>query len=124
VASLADLDQQAIGKRVSELRPNAPFKLIVPQNPEDTLDLAGTFHFHVEIVFDDGVEWLARVSRSQKGDGPIDLLRDTTESEVLTYRLLHNHGIPVPVVYNWGAGDFSKAKSEYSSAAMQSSLTI
>jgi hypothetical protein len=38
--------------------------------------------------------------------------------------LLHSHGIPVPVVYNWGAGDFSKAKSEYSSAAMQSSLTI
>jgi hypothetical protein len=119
VASLADLDQRAIAKRIIELRPNAPFQLVVPQNPDDTEELAGSFNFHVEIVFEDGVQWLARISRSQRGDGPIDLLKDTTESEVLTYRLLHSHGIPVPAVYDWGAGDFSKTKSEYSSAAMQ-----
>ena len=111
VASLADLDERAIEKRVKELRPNVPFQLVVPQNPDDTEELAGSFNFHVEIVFEDGVQWLARISRSQKGDGPIDLLRDTTESEALTYRLLHNHSIAVPVVYDWGAGDFSKTKS-------------
>lgn len=97
---------------MAQLRPNTPFKLLVPQTPEETEDLAGSFHFHVEIIFEDGEEWLARIAKSRQGDGPIDMLRNSTESEVLTYQLLLSHGIPVPAVHDWGAGEFSKTNGK------------
>ena len=66
---------------------------------------------HVEVAFEDGVQWLVRISKYGKGDGPVDLWRNNLESEALTYKLLYDHGIPVPVVHDWGMGEFSKTQS-------------
>lgn len=73
--------------------------------------LCGGFNVHVCLEFDDGVQWLARISRHMKGDGPVDMLSQTTESEVSTYRKLKSHGFPVAQVIDWGTGVFSKSGS-------------
>ena len=110
-ATLADLDGEAIARRIADLRPDAPFKVIMPRTFEETLDLSGGFNMHVEVAFEDGVQWLVRISKYGKGDGPVDLWRNNLESEALTYKLLYDHVIPVPVVHDWGMGEFSKTQS-------------
>jgi hypothetical protein len=111
LATMADIDQQAISRRVAHVRPMVPFKLMIPKTLEESIELSGGFNFHVPVIFEDGVEWLVRISKYGKGDGPVDLLRATLESEALTYKMLGDHGIPVPAVHDWGVGDFSKTKS-------------
>lgn len=113
-ATLADLDEEAISRRIARLRPDAPFKLMVPKTKEESMDLMGGFNMHVVVTFEDDVEWLVRISKYGKGDGPVDLLRNNLESEALTYKLLYEHGIPVPIVHHWGVGEFSKTKSKSS----------
>jgi hypothetical protein len=76
------------------------------------ISLCGGFNVHVPINFDDGVQWLARISRYLKGDGPVDMLSQTTESEVSTYRKLKSHDFPVAQVMDWGTGLFSKSSSQ------------
>jgi len=87
------------------------FKVVIPKTQEEMMVLMGSFNLHLEVKFEDGVEWLVRISMYGKGDGPVDLLRNNLESEALTYKLLHDHGIPVPAVHDWGVGEFSKTKS-------------
>jgi hypothetical protein len=77
-----------------------------------SISLCGGFKVHVCLEFDDGVKWLARISRHLKGDGPVAMLRQTTESEVSTYRKLKEHGFPVARVLDWGTGLFSKSSSQ------------
>jgi len=113
-ATLADLDEEAISRRIAHLRQDAPFRLVIPRTVEESMDLMGSFNMHVVVTFEDGVEWLVRISKYGKGDGPVDLLRNDLESEALTYKLLYDHGIPVPAVHDWGVGEFSKTKSKSS----------
>jgi hypothetical protein len=109
---LADLDEQAMIHRISQLRPNAPFLAVVPKSPDGGARLIGSVNLHLQVNFEDGVQWLIRISMYGTHDGPVDLLRNNLESEALTYKLLYKHGIPVPVVHHWGTGEFSKTNSE------------
>lgn len=110
--TLADLDEEAISRRIAQIRPNVPFQVKIPTTFEESIELLGGYNMHVLLIFEDGVEWLVRISKYGKGDGPVDLLKNNLESEALTYKLLYDHGIPVPVVHDWGIGVFSKTQSE------------
>jgi hypothetical protein len=87
---------------------------MVPRTKEELMDLMGGLNMHVVVTFEDGVEWLVRISKYGKGNGPVELLKNNLESEALTYKLLYDHGIPVPAVHDWGVGEFSKTKSKSS----------
>jgi hypothetical protein len=89
-----------------------PFKIKIPQCIEDALELSGGFNIHLEVSFEDGVEWLVRIPKYNRGDGPVDLLQQVLESEAHTYKMLLDHGIPVPAVHHWGLGEFSKTNSK------------
>jgi hypothetical protein len=62
------------------------------------------------IAFDDGIEWLLRLSNYSDGT-PADLRRRIAHSEVLSHRLLEDQGVPVPKIYHWNVGAISKTNS-------------
>jgi hypothetical protein len=41
------------------------------------------------------------------------MVQGALESEMLTYQLLRDNGIPVPAIHDWGFSKFSKTRSAY-----------
>ncbi|TDZ34318.1 hypothetical protein C8035_v010720 [Colletotrichum spinosum] len=61
----------------------------------------GGMNYHIEIRFDDGVEWIARI-RSFNATSPPARLRDyIIQSEVATLQFLGKTGVPAPKVYDF-----------------------
>ena len=110
---MQDIDGNAIQRRIAELRPDAPFQIKIPKTENDALESSGSYNIHTEVSFADGVEWLVRIAKYNRGDGPSELDKQVLESESLTYKMLLDHGIPVPAVHHWGAGEFSKTHSRW-----------
>ena len=108
---MQDFDGDAIQRRITELRPDAPFQIKIPETEDDALELSESYNIHVEVSFADGVEWLVRIAKYNRGEGPSELQKQVLKSEALTYKMLLDHGIPVAAVHHWGAGEFSKTHS-------------
>lgn len=108
---MQDIDGDAIQRRIAKLRPGAPFQIKIPETEDDALELSGGFNIHVEVSFADGVEWLVRIAKYNRGEGPSELQKQVLESEALTYKMLREHGVPVAAVHHWEVGEFSKTYS-------------
>lgn len=102
-----------MGQLIEQLRPGTPFTLKIPKSPEETDGLAGAYNLHIEVNFEDSLQWLIRVSMYGRGDGPVEVLKKITESEAATYSVLRDHKLPVPAVHDWGSGTLSRTGSEY-----------
>ena len=61
--------------------------------------MAGAFHMHIRIEFDDGVQWLACIRHTDYKDMEFGKGRMITESEVVTQHILHKAGVLVPEVW-------------------------
>lgn len=63
--------------------------------------LWGGMNYHIEISFDDGISWLARIRRSN-ATSPLAELRDyILRSEVATLYFLSETQVPVPKVFDF-----------------------
>lgn len=61
----------------------------------------GGMNYHIELVFDDGISWLARIRRSNVTSPPAELRDYILRSEVSTLRFLSETSIPVPKVFDY-----------------------
>lgn len=65
----------------------------------------GGMNYHIDILFEDGVKWIARVRRIN-GTSPPPVLRDyIVKSEVATLQFLEKTGVPAPKVFDFALGD-------------------
>ncbi|KAF9884428.1 carboxyl methyl esterase activity protein [Aspergillus nanangensis] len=62
----------------------------------------GGMNYHVEILFDDGVQWLARIRRLNATSPPPDLRDYIVQSEVATLQFLSKTNVPAPKVFDYG----------------------
>ncbi|KAJ5469741.1 hypothetical protein N7539_009359 [Penicillium diatomitis] len=61
----------------------------------------GGMNYHIEISFDDGISWLARVRRSNATSPPAELRDYILRSEVSTLHFLGETQVPVPKVFDF-----------------------
>lgn len=61
----------------------------------------GGMNYHIELVFEDGISWLARIRRSNVTSPPPELRDYILRSEVSTLQFLSRTSIPVPKVSDY-----------------------
>ena len=61
----------------------------------------GGMNYHIEIQFEDGVIWLARIRRVNATSPPSDLRRHIMRSEVATLQFLSTTKVPAPEVFDY-----------------------
>lgn len=94
---------QALISRATALRNGIPCTL--PHNlkysHETCSKIMGGTNYHIEILFEDGTSWLARIRRSNATSPPTDLQKYILRSEVATLQFLRRTSIPTPMVYDF-----------------------
>jgi aminoglycoside phosphotransferase (APT) family kinase protein len=58
-------------------------------------------NYHIEILFDDGITWLARIRRSNATSPPAELRDYILRSEVSTLQFLSETKVPAPKVFDF-----------------------
>lgn len=61
----------------------------------------GGMNYHIEISFEDGISWLARIRRSNATSPPPELRNYILGSEVSTLKFLSKTKVPVPEVFDF-----------------------
>ncbi|KAJ5982448.1 hypothetical protein N7451_012548 [Penicillium sp. IBT 35674x] len=61
----------------------------------------GGMNYHIEISFDDGISWLARIRRSNATSPPAELRDYILRSEVSTLQFLSETQVPVPKIFDF-----------------------
>lgn len=97
------IDVSALISRASALRGGLPCS--VPHNLQydrsTRSSVMGGMNYHVEILFDDGITWLARIRRSNATSPPAELRDFILRSEVSTLQFLGGTKVPVPKVFDF-----------------------
>ncbi|KAB8210694.1 hypothetical protein BDV34DRAFT_209340 [Aspergillus parasiticus] len=62
----------------------------------------GGMNYHIEILFNDGVQWLARIRRFNATSPPPDLRDYIMRSEVETLQFLSKTKVPAPKIFDYG----------------------
>ncbi|KAJ5107179.1 hypothetical protein N7456_003854 [Penicillium angulare] len=66
----------------------------------------GGMNYHIEITFDDGISWLARIRKSNATSPPPELRDYILNSEVATLQFLSNETkVPVPKIFDFNFSD-------------------
>ncbi|KXG45349.1 Aminoglycoside phosphotransferase [Penicillium griseofulvum] len=65
----------------------------------------GGMNYHIEISFNDGVSWLARIRRFNATSPPLELRNYIMHSEVATLKFLSNTTVPAPKVYEFNVDE-------------------
>ncbi|PLB48335.1 hypothetical protein P170DRAFT_510964 [Aspergillus steynii IBT 23096] len=101
---LESLDLSALLSRASDLRNgiacSTPQPLVYDRSTRSSV--MGGMNYHVEINFEDGVQWLARIRRSNATSPPLDLRDYIMQSEVATLQFLGKTKVPAPKVFDYG----------------------
>ncbi|KAF6784150.1 hypothetical protein CSOJ01_15798 [Colletotrichum sojae] len=61
----------------------------------------GGMNYHIEITFDDGIKWIARIRRFNATSPPAKLRDYIIQSEFATLQYLERTGVPAPKVYDF-----------------------
>lgn len=103
---LADLirriDVSALVARASHLRQGVPCS--APRLEYDRAtrsSVMGGMNYHVELTFDDGVKWIARIRRFNATSPPPTLRDHIVQSEVATLKFLERTRVPAPKVFDF-----------------------
>jgi aminoglycoside phosphotransferase (APT) family kinase protein len=76
--------------------------------------MMGGMNIHLLIRFDDGVQWLARIRRSNATSPPLALQKHILQSEIATLRFLGTTRLPTPKVWDYcSQGEDSAAGMSY-----------
>ncbi|KAL4893404.1 hypothetical protein BDV59DRAFT_178147 [Aspergillus ambiguus] len=101
---LKSLDLSALLSRASFLRNGiactSPQPLVYDRTVRSSV--MGGMNYHIEILFDDGVRWLARIRRFNATSPPPDLRDYIMRSEVATLQFLNKTNVPAPKVFDYG----------------------
>jgi hypothetical protein len=58
-------------------------------------------NYHIEVVFEDGVIWIARIRRFNATSPPPEIRDYIVRSEVVTLRFLEQTDVPAPKVFDF-----------------------
>ena len=98
---LRNINLEALAARASELRNGMPCKVPSPEYVlSRSSDVMGRMNYHLEIRFDDGAIWLARVRQFDATSSPPALRDLGLRSEYATYKFLENTAVPAPKVFD------------------------
>ena len=67
--------------------------------------MMGGMNYHIDIRFDDGVKWIARIRRFNATSPPPELRDYIIQSEVATLKFLERTGVPAPKVFDLALDD-------------------
>ncbi|RDA95140.1 hypothetical protein CP533_1869 [Ophiocordyceps camponoti-saundersi (nom. inval.)] len=96
------INTSALRDRASFLRQGKPCSIPpVTYDGASRSSVMGGMNFHVEIRFDDGVEWMARFRRSNASSPPAAIRDYIMRSEVATLMFLEKTAVPTPKVYDF-----------------------
>ncbi|EKV06388.1 hypothetical protein PDIG_70110 [Penicillium digitatum PHI26] len=73
----------------------------------------GGMNYHIEISFEDGVCWLARVRRFNATSPPLELQNYIIRSEVATLEFLGETKIPAPKVFDFSLDEANPVGVRY-----------
>lgn len=100
---ISRIDVSALLSRASDLRegiacstPDELEYMMVSRSP-----VMRGMNYHVEIMFEDGVSWQARIRRFNTTSPPVDLRNHIMRSEVVILKLLSGTSVPVPAVFDF-----------------------
>ncbi|KAI1259817.1 hypothetical protein F5Y18DRAFT_408348 [Xylariaceae sp. FL1019] len=96
------INTSALAFRASELRGGIPCS--VPPLRYDRSarsSVMGGMNYHIEVTFQDGVKWLARVRRSNATSPPPELRDYIVHSEIATLKFLEQTTVPAPKVFDF-----------------------
>ncbi|KAI1423343.1 hypothetical protein F5Y12DRAFT_786085 [Xylaria sp. FL1777] len=96
------IDTTALEARASHLRDGIPCSIPpLHYDRSKRSSVMGGMNYHVDICFDDGVEWIARIRRFN-ATSPPPVLRDfIAQSEVATLKFLEKTAVPSPRVFDF-----------------------
>ncbi|KAF9767663.1 hypothetical protein IL306_015140 [Fusarium sp. DS 682] len=96
------IDTHALEARASRLRQGVPCCIPPLQYDRATRSsVMGGMNYHIEVRFDDGVTWMARIRRFNATSPPAALRDYIIRSEVATLMFLEKTGVPAPRVYDF-----------------------
>ncbi|KAE8343551.1 hypothetical protein BDV24DRAFT_149485 [Aspergillus arachidicola] len=98
------LDLSALLSRASYLRNGIPCSLPQPllYDRSTRSSVMGGMNYQIEILFDDGVRWLARIRRFNATSPPPDLRDYIMRSEVATLQFLSKTKVSAPKIFDYG----------------------
>jgi aminoglycoside phosphotransferase (APT) family kinase protein len=73
----------------------------------------GGMNYHIEILFEDGISWLARIRRFNATSPPPELRDYILGSEVLTLQFLSKIKVPIPTVFDFNPDDSNPVGVSY-----------
>ncbi|TPX07598.1 uncharacterized protein E0L32_010697 [Thyridium curvatum] len=92
----------ALAARASSLRGGIPCSIPPLQYDVSTRSsVMGGMNYHIELTFDDGIQWIARIRRSNATSPPAALRDYIIQSEVATLKFLEPVGLPSPRVFDF-----------------------
>ncbi|CAI7572132.1 unnamed protein product [Penicillium bialowiezense] len=99
------IDLLALTQRASSLRNGLACS--VPRDLQYNRDVRnsvmGGMNYHIEILFEDGISWLARIRRFNATSPPPELRDYIMASEVCTLQFLSRTKVPVPKVFDFNS---------------------
>ncbi|KAL1841724.1 hypothetical protein VTK73DRAFT_3398 [Phialemonium thermophilum] len=96
------INVSALEARASSLRHGVPCSVPPLRYDRSTMSATmGGMNYHVEVAFDDGVRWMARIRRSNATSPPPALRDYILQSEVATLRFLERTSVPSPCVFDF-----------------------
>ncbi|KAI3337348.1 hypothetical protein HD806DRAFT_518238 [Xylariaceae sp. AK1471] len=101
-ALIQRINTTALAARASHLRRGIPCS--IPPLCYDRAtrsSVMGGMNYHVEICFDDGVKWIARIRRFNATSPPPKLRDYIVQSEAATLKFLEQTAVPAPKVFDF-----------------------
>ncbi|KAJ6020061.1 hypothetical protein N7499_003354 [Penicillium canescens] len=101
------IDILALTRRASSLRGGLACSVAQGLQYDRALrsSVMGGMNYHIEILFEDGKSWLARIRRFNATSPPPELRDYILRSEVSTLQFLSKTKVPVPTVFDFNADE-------------------
>ncbi|KAK4199166.1 hypothetical protein QBC40DRAFT_228337 [Triangularia verruculosa] len=100
-ASTRRLNTAALVKRASKIRNGTPCRVRQEQyRDNEASSMMGTRHFHLDLEFEDGVTWIARIR--QPSSTPPSVRNYMIKSEAATLGFLEHTKVPAPILFDYG----------------------
>ncbi|KAK9438659.1 Protein kinase-like domain protein [Metarhizium brunneum] len=96
------VNTRCLEARASHLRQGVPCSTpLLKYDRETRSAVMGGMNYHIEVRFEDGVVWIARIRRFNASSPPAELRDYIIQSEVATLMFLKHTNVPAPEVYDY-----------------------
>ncbi|KAF7630233.1 hypothetical protein AFLA_010860 [Aspergillus flavus NRRL3357] len=94
--------QEAERKEITRLLKSLDLSALLSRARSTRSSVMGGMNYHIEILFDDGFRWLARIRRFNATSPPPELRDYIMRSEVATLQFLSQTKVTAPKVFDYG----------------------